>query len=226
MTNWQENDLQDGEKPFQLKLDRKRDWVPSQAPHLICAGATGSGKTYFLECLLLEARSNGARMTILDPKNATLAENFDNVITDSQEGLAKLIELSDLMQTKQTKHSETVDLIIIDELAALKLDLSSSEQKAFDKALKQIALKGRSANIFLCVGIQQANAGNIPTEVRDQFGCRIQLGYAAQAGLQFLFPDWKGDYHGNLGTGLCSINGETEFFEAPTLEEGLSFKDF
>jgi len=80
-------------------------------------------------------------------------------------------------------------LIVVDELAAWKEMVPKTESAEIDGYLKQIALLGRELNFHLLVGIQQANARNVSTEIREQFSERILLGNSELRDRKFLFPD-------------------------------------
>jgi DNA helicase HerA-like ATPase len=57
-----------------LKLMKAMDWEYDQLPHMLIAGGTGGGKTYFILTLIEALLKTNAKLYILDPKNADLAD--------------------------------------------------------------------------------------------------------------------------------------------------------
>ena len=57
-----------------LKLMKSMDWEYDQLPHMLIAGGTGGGKTYFILTLIEALLKTNAKLYILDPKNADLAD--------------------------------------------------------------------------------------------------------------------------------------------------------
>src|SRR5690625_7872788 len=57
-----------------LKLMRSMDCEYDQRPHMLIAGGTGSGTTYFSLTLIEVLLKTDAKLYILDPKNADLAD--------------------------------------------------------------------------------------------------------------------------------------------------------
>src|SRR5690625_7674166 len=49
-------------------------WESDSLPHMLIAGGTGGGKTYFILTLLEALLKTDAKLYILDPKNADLAD--------------------------------------------------------------------------------------------------------------------------------------------------------
>src|SRR5699024_7025359 len=57
-----------------LKLMKSMVWDYDQLPHMLIAGGTGGGKTYFILTLIEALLKTDAKLYILDPKNAYLAD--------------------------------------------------------------------------------------------------------------------------------------------------------
>src|SRR5690625_3792190 len=64
-----------------LKLMKSMDWEYDKLPHMLIAGGTGGGKTYFILTLIEALLKNNAKLYILDPKNADLAD-LNTVMND------------------------------------------------------------------------------------------------------------------------------------------------
>lgn len=211
-------------------LDKKTciDW--DKEFHAIISGVTGSGKTMLIEYLIANAKKNGWDIRILDPKQSDLARIQESdqiaVACEKDDMLELLHESVKEMQHAQRLYKEdpTVDLtphlIVVDELAALKAMLDRKEQQQLLDDLKQLSLLGRQAKFHLVVGVQQANANNVPTEIREQMGIKILLGNSTNDERKFLFSECQLDIPiENVGQGLISINNSpVKLFYAPWIE--------
>ena len=222
--------------PFQIysgpvvQLDKRVciDW--DKAYHAVISGVTGSGKTMLIEYLIANAKNANWDIRVLDPKQSDLARIKDTgqiaVADEKDEMLSLLHESVKEMQhvQKQYKEDPAVDLvphlIVVDELAALKAMLDRKEQQQLLNDLKQIALLGRQAKFHLVIGVQQANANNIPTEIREQMGIKILLGNSTNEERKFLFTECQVDtLIKNVGQGLISINNSpVEIFNSPWIK--------
>ena len=56
-------------------------WEYDKLPHMLIAGGTGGGKTYFILTLIEALLRTNAKLYILDPKNADLAD-LDSVMKE------------------------------------------------------------------------------------------------------------------------------------------------
>lgn len=57
-----------------LRLMKNVWWEYDKLPHMLSAGGTGGGKTYFILTIIEALLRTNARMYVLDPKNADLAD--------------------------------------------------------------------------------------------------------------------------------------------------------
>src|SRR5699024_9214604 len=57
-----------------LKLMKSVYWEYDKLPHMLIAGGTGGGKTYFILTLIEALLKTDAKLYVLDPKNADLAD--------------------------------------------------------------------------------------------------------------------------------------------------------
>lgn len=222
-----------------VALDKKTciDW--DKEFHAIISGVTGSGKTMLIEYLIANAKKNGWDTRILDPKQSDLARIQESdqiaVACEKDDMLELLHESVKEMQHAQRRYKEdptvalTPHLIVVDELAALKAMLDRKEQQQLLDDLKQLSLLGRQAKFHLVIGVQQANANNVPTEIREQMGIKILLGNSTSEERKFLFSECQLDNPiENVGQGLISINNSpVKLFYAPWIEtEELNLIDW
>ena len=181
--------------PKAIKLDNSRIWDYNSIPHGLIAGATGSGKTYFLNYIICSLLHNQADITFVDPKNADIKAIGQVVNKDKtaykEEEILKLVEdFSNEMTARQEiiGNSGKVNatyldfdmkpmFLIFDELAAFKAGVKEKKTATdVENQLKKIILMGRSTGNFVILVAQQPNANVIETGIRDQLGLKVALG--------------------------------------------------
>lgn len=178
-----------------VKLDNSRVWDYNTIPHGLIAGATGSGKTYFLNYVICCLLYNKADITFIDPKNAdvkAIGEVVNKEKTACKENdIVKLVEdFSKEMTARQEiiGNSGKVNatyldfdmkpmFLIFDELSAFKAGVELKKTATdVENQLKKIILMGRSTGNFVILVAQQPNANVIETGIRDQLGLKVALG--------------------------------------------------
>lgn len=232
--------------PKGVKLDNSRMWDYNTIPHGLIAGATGSGKTYFLNYVICSLLYNQADITFVDPKNADIKAIGQVVNKDKtaykEEEILKLVEdFSNEMTARQEiiGNSGKVNatyldfdmkpmFLIFDELAAFKAGVKEKKTATdVENQLKKIILMGRSTGNFVILVAQQPNANVIETGIRDQLGLKVALGniknelrlmmFGAEIKLHTLDSTQK-------GVGYISIaGGEPYKFYAPDLGSKFNY---
>lgn len=166
--------------------------------HCLIVGRTGSGKSYFLETLIVEWLIHGVDLSIADPKNADLsvisekingksATTFSDIVKvisnfyDEME--SRMIEVRQKLQAQPNKTAFDFGMIekvlIIDEFGAFSAQLQQQKKADRDKImsqLQQIIFMGRQLGCYLVLILQKTDATTIPTSIRDNMGFRIVLG--------------------------------------------------
>lgn len=215
-------------------LDASHEFDWNKIHHGIVSGVTGAGKSTLIEYMIANVMLNDYEIVIIDPKQSDLSliKNSQKVkVAWECEDIMQLLEdtLAEMKEVQRNYHQNPEaklkqHLIVIDELAALKAMANKKQQKRLDEILKQIALLGRQLKFHLLLGMQQANANNVSTEIREQMGLRILLGNSTEAARKFLFPDddIQVEPENKLGQGILSINGSVaEDFQAPLIKVNL-----
>lgn len=232
--------------PKAIKLDNSRIWDYNTIPHGLIAGATGSGKTYFLNYVICSLLYNQADITFIDPKSADvkaigevvnkektaceekeilkLVEDFSNEMTARQE----IIGNSGKVNATYLDFDMKPMFLIFDELAAFKAGVEDKKTAtAVENQLKKIILMGRSTGNFVILVAQQPNANVIETGIRDQLGLKVALGniknelrlmmFGAEIKLHTLDSTQK-------GVGYISLAGSEPYkFYAPDLGAKYDF---
>lgn len=173
------------------------NWDISKEPHALITGVTGSGKSMFINYLFKCFKMKGAHIYTIDPKLADLyaisKKHLDEsqYAVDTDDVIALLKHLNDILTYRQNILSSKYDeigldaykvkmipiVLFYDELAAFVMTLDDKDKKAeYDRLLKKLILKGRSAGINIVLSMQKPLATTISTDIRDQLSFRVVLG--------------------------------------------------
>lgn len=231
-------------KTVYLPLNNNIKWNVLKQPHLLLAGVTGSGKTTFLNYLIIEMKKMDSKIFICDPKRSDLSSIKyywgDEFVASETNMIARMIrKVKEEMMDRFIKYKENpsnfvygysyVDyglkpiFLIFDELGAFR---ASVDKKIFIEAmnnLTEIILKGREMGVFCVLSTQQPNANNIPTELRDNLSVRLAMGNMSNEAYKMVFGD-VGDLEtiNTVGAGYIYLDGQgwnkPKFFEAPYLD--------
>lgn len=227
-----------------LKLMKSLYWDYDSLPHMLIAGGTGGGKTYYILTIIEALLHTNANLYILDPKNSDLADLatiMSNVYYKKEEMLACINHFYDEMIAR----SETMKLhpnyktgenyaylglpanfLIFDEYVAF-MDILGRDSVEVISKLKQIVMLGRQAGFFLILACQRPDAKYLGDGIRDQFNFRVALGRMSELGYgmmfgsdvqkQFFLKPIKGRGYVDTGTSVIS-----EFY-TPLVPKGYDF---
>lgn len=188
-----------------LKLMESLYWEYDQLPHMLIVGGTGGGKTYFILTLIEALSKTDAKLYVLDPKNADLAD-LSTVMPDVYHTKADMIACIDQFYADMMTRNENMKdmpnyktgenyayfglparFLIFDEYVAFMALLTSKETTAVLDKLKQIVMLGRQAGFFLVLACQRPDAKYLGEGIRDQFNFRVGLGRMSELGYGMLF---------------------------------------
>ena len=160
-----------------------------EQPHLLIAGATGSGKSVVINALIYTAlyRSpNGAQFILIDPKRVELAayKDLPHTITHAAgynpaawiTALTAAVQIMDERYTQmERQHRKMYDggdlYVIIDEWA----NVYKSGGGLTYSAVLRLTSEGRAARVHVIMATQVPKATIIPTEIRENFAARLCL---------------------------------------------------
>lgn len=214
-----------------LRLMKNVWWEYDSLPHMLIAGGTGGGKTYFILTLIEALLRTNATLYILDPKNADLADlatAMSEVYSKKEEMIACIDRFYDGMMARSEgmksmegyKTGENyaylglpAHFLIFDEYVAFMEMLGTKENAAVLNKLKQIVMLGRQAGFFLVLACQRPDAKYLGDGIRDQFNFRVALGRMSELGYSMMFGETqkqfflkpiKGRGYVDVGTSVIS----------------------
>lgn len=227
-----------------LRLMKNIYWEYDKLPHMLIAGGTGGGKSYFILTLIEALLRTNSVLYVLDPKNADLADleavmpnvyyKRDDMIAcidNFYDGMMKRNE--DMKQMKGYKTGENyaylglpANFLIFDEYVAFMEMLGSKESTAVLNKLKQLVMLGRQSGYFLILACQRPDAKYLGDGIRDQFNFRVALGRMSEMGYGMMFGETDKDFflkqikgRGYVDTGTSVIS---EFY-TPLVPKGHNF---
>jgi DNA segregation ATPase FtsK/SpoIIIE-like protein len=191
-------------KDGKMKLMEGVYWEFNALPHMLIAGGTGGGKTYFLLTLIESLLHTNANLFILDPKNADLADLetvMPNVYSKKEDMLACIQQFYDDMMQRNTEMKQLpnyktgenyaymglpANFLIFDEYVAF-MDMLGRENTEVLSKLKQIVMLGRQSGFFLVLACQRPDAKYFGEGIRDNFSFRVALGRMSELGYGMMF---------------------------------------
>jgi S-DNA-T family DNA segregation ATPase FtsK/SpoIIIE len=154
------------------------------APHILVAGASGSGKTYFLQSIAKQIiKDSNCELIIIDPKQIDF-QDFEKIATVKTEILEieeltfrLVIEMEERyrqLKKEKKKSIENTNLkykfVIIDEYSDLAMTKSGKE---ISDNIKKIAQKGRACGIHLIIATQRPSVKVIDGDIKTNFPIKI-----------------------------------------------------
>lgn len=156
-------------------------------PHLLAAGATGSGKSVVINGIIYTALHDSpaaVQLILIDPKRVELVDykNLPHVIQYASEPGNMLHALEMAMQitedryrimqrqhVKKWQHGHVY--VIIDELA----DLMTTNKRHVQPLLQRLCQIGRAAGVHVIAATQCPLSAVIPTPIKVNFDSRVGL---------------------------------------------------
>ncbi len=196
----------------QLHLMKNLSWAFDSLPHMLIAGGTGGGKTYFILTMIESLLRTDAELFILDPKNADLADlntvmlhvyyQKEEITACVEDFYTRMMERSqEMKEMPNYKTGENYaylglapNFLIFDEYVAFMEMLTNKESMAIMNKLKQIIMLGRQAGFFLVLACQRPDAKYLADGIRDQFNFRVALGRMSDLGYGMMFGDVDKDF--------------------------------
>ena len=227
-----------------IPLNNNLSWNILKQPHMLLAGVTGSGKTTFLNYLIMEMMKMKSEIYICDPKRSDLSSLQHYIgkefVASETNMIAKMSRIvKEIMNNRFIDYKENADIfvygysfvdyklkpvfLIFDELGAFR---AGADKKVFTETMEnltEIILKGREMGVFCILSTQQPNANNIPTELRDNLSVRLAMGNMSNEGYRMVFGESDDLQSINItGGGYIYLDGlgwaKPKCFESPYLD--------
>ena len=159
----------------------------SEQPHLLIAGATGSGKSVVINGIIhsvLHRSPNAAQLILIDPKRVELVQYKDlphcvyyaTEPEDRVSALERALAITDKryqdMARRGLRKFDGSDVyVVIDELA----DMMTTDKKHVAPLIQRLAQIGRAARVHVIAATQCPLAQVIPTPIKVNFDARVGL---------------------------------------------------
>lgn len=203
----------------------------AKAPHLLVAGATGSGKSVFLNVaintLMQQNSPESLSLILIDPKQTEFV-NFNgmehlmtDVITEREETIATLEWAISEMERRYSQFkvvkAKNIDeynkkfsipkiVIVIDELADL--ILTDSKEGQIEKMIVRLAQKARAAGIHLITATQRPSVNVVTGIMKANFPARVAFRVATRKDSEVILDDVGAEQL--LGNGDCLLMTDKE----------------
>jgi S-DNA-T family DNA segregation ATPase FtsK/SpoIIIE len=178
----------------------------SRMPHLLIAGATGSGKSVcinsIIACLLMHNTAEDLRFAIIDPKRVELAAfapiphlAFSRIVTDPEDVVSTLQAIIHEMESRYRRfaavsvrniegynrsprsvHKMPYWVVIIDELA----DLMLAAPYHVERQICRLAQLARATGIHLIIATQRPSVDVVTGLIKANFPTRIAFAVSSQ----------------------------------------------
>lgn len=195
----------------QLKLMDNVWWSYDSLPHMLIAGGTGGGKTYFILTIIEALLQTNATIYVLDPKNADLAD-LETVMPNVYYKKEDMIDCLNQFYDEMMLRNETMKLmdgyktgknyaylnlpahfLVFDEYTSFMEMIGRDSIEVMSK-LKQIVMLGRQSGFFLILACQRPDAKYLGDGIRDNFNFRVALGRMSELGYNMMFGENDKDF--------------------------------
>lgn len=194
-----------------LKLMDSIWWAYDSLPHMLIAGGTGGGKTYFILTIIEALLQTNSTIYILDPKNADLADLgtiMPNVYSKKEDMISCLNQFYEEMMTRNETMKSMVGyktgqnyaylnlpahFLIFDEYTSF-MEMIGRESINVMSKLKQIVMLGRQSGFFLILACQRPDAKYLGDGIRDNFNFRVALGRMSELGYNMMFGETNKEF--------------------------------
>jgi len=219
--------------------------------HILVAGATNSGKSWWLNQLLvtwtLFRSPEQLRLVLIDPKMVELSRyaklpHVIDVVYDPAPALMVLdraiqemerryklffrVEAENLAEYQKVtgKHLPHIG-IVIDEIADLFSAANKDEANGLENAFMRLAQKARAAGIHLVGATQRPSADVIPSRIRTNFPSRICFSLTSPVDYKTVFGFEVGTTLTGKGDGLAKLEGYFDLVRFQGVGIGASGSD-
>lgn len=158
-----------------------------EQPHLLIAGATGSGKSVVVNGIMTTALYHSpaaVQFILIDPKRVELVDykalphtlQYASEPGDMVEALNRAMTITEkrykaMQRAREKNYSGGAVYVVIDELA----DLMTTNRRQVQPLLQRLCQIGRAANVHVIAATQCPLSAVIPTPIKVNFDSRVGL---------------------------------------------------
>lgn len=158
-----------------------------EQPHLLIAGATGSGKSVVVNGIMVTALYHSpaaVQFILIDPKRVELVDykplphtlQYASEPGNMVEALNQAMTITEkrykaMQRAREKKYSGGAVYVVIDELA----DLMTTNRRQVQPLLQRLCQIGRAANVHVIAATQCPLSAVIPTPIKVNFDSRVGL---------------------------------------------------
>ena len=204
---------------------------------ILVTGSSGSGKSYWIQSLILQGLIKGYEIDVLDIKRSYQAfEGVCNCAYTVDDIVAALDKAIEELEERQKKTDELlrynpralaidlgypIKLIIIEEyMALMNTDAPKKTLEGIEAKVKRLVVTGRALNINILLVTQVAAANTLNSSIRANLPVKLVFGNANRTILETTFGIGntpKINTYNEKGEGLLSFGNDIVHFSAPTL---------
>ena len=226
-----------------LYFDKKHIVNVNDYPHFLISGASGSGKSYLANQLVIQTILKDWQVVICDIKRSYgLYKNFTDYCYEIDDILDKLHSVESEMLLRMEKLQPALDnnpqtlavdigykpmLVVIEEYISLQSALDKKQKEELERVVKNISVLARQSNIHLMLVMQSAGTENINSTTRSNL-TKLLLGNAQSNILNATFgagvdiPNVRTKL--NKGEGLMQLERIT-MLRVPKINDIDNFKE-
>lgn len=230
--------------PAGLRGDNGMKWLDLlQTNHLLVAGSTGSGKTVYLQGLVMSAAlalpPDRLEISIIDPKMLDfvgLADlphlNGNPIVYQSEEAFSFLEDIVDEIQERQRtlvaakckniaayhkrfpESSMPYRLVVVDEYNQLRLSMPKGRERDLENVICRIAQIGRAFGVYLVVATQRPSADVVSGDIKANFPTRVSFRLPTHTDSQVILDAKGAEMLMPHGDGIVAGHGGLVRFQA------------
>lgn len=159
----------------------------AKAPHVLVAGATGSGKSVLLKNIINQLQHQEQQVTILDPKN-----EFQNSIRRHKDIFLELENYQNIIEKSiEGEKLEQKHIIVLDEMEVLFADAVFG--KISKQIIEYITRIGRSEGVHMILATQNPIVKNVSSSIKANCPTRICLRVASETNSSVILDQSGGE---------------------------------
>lgn len=232
-----------------LNLGSAFGGAQAHEPHTLVAGATGSGKSVLIQCLILDIAATNpsalAQVILIDPKmgvDYSALERLPHIQGGIVVDQARAIEELDRLVVEMDRRYELFRARGVRDLRSYNVSAAPNERlpmlflvhdefaewmltedykKAVAESVQRLGVKARAAGIHLIFAAQRPDANVMPMQLRDNLGNRLILKVASVGTSEIALGVKGAESLLGLGHLAARLNGEPGivFAQAPFLSD-------